>query len=441
MDSIDSIYYIAPPQGASIRMTNVTIFINGMYLKVQQGTVLIFNPMSSSQEHLAQMRDVQFHVGGITFQTKAEVAAALPYTFFKGQIHFPSVTPDQYTLEEVTGGLEFYPLIFDYLRRKFDDRSALLLRSTQDLSFAQFQRFQDVCNYLLPGLLSEEQEQHAVDTNQRAELLASKELMHSNDGAQFLQAVETAIDADDADAFRDLLLHKVNRLALGTLLSSIPVEQHLLLRICEVQLTPARVRMLTTLFHPKEFGGRFFFDAQGQSTVFTELIRISTLSSSTTSVHQRFMDFQEMVHHLVINLGMPIHITDKLFQINRRDKPSALLDLAKQYRAWIAFVAYAPYFSELEPTTTTSTTTNGVHPYNLISGHFLDFAFHPQDLLHADWPVCVQQLLPYISDDKLKMAEGQLMQTLTRRLSTNVDDLCCSCNDSCLRNPKDVTKR
>ena len=117
-------------------MTNVTLFINGMHLEVQQGTVLSFNPMSSSQEHLAQMRDVQFHVGGITFQTKAEVAAALPYTFFKGQIHFPSVTPDQYTLEEVTGGLEFYPLIFDYLRRKFDDYRALLLRSTQDLSFA-----------------------------------------------------------------------------------------------------------------------------------------------------------------------------------------------------------------------------------------------------------------------------------------------------------------
>ena len=119
-----------------------------------------------------------------------------------------------------------------------------------------------------------------------------------------------------------------------------------------------------------------------------------------------------MVHHLVINLGMPIHITDKLFQVNRRDKPSALLDLAKQYHAWTAFVAFAPYFRELEPTT--STTTNGVLPYHLISGHFLDFAFHPQDLLHADWPVCVQQLLPYISDDELKMAEGQLMQTLNK---------------------------
>ena len=179
-----------------------------------------------------------------------------------------------------------------------------------------------VLQYLLPGVLSEEQEQHAVDTNQRAELLKSKELMHPNDGAQFLQAVETAIDADDADAFRDLLLHKVNRLAFGALLSSIPVEQHLLLRICELQLTTARVRMLTMLFHPKELGCCFFFDAQGHSTVFTELIRISTFSSSTTSVHQRFMDFQDMVHHLVINLGMPIHI--------RRDKPSALLDLAKQ---------------------------------------------------------------------------------------------------------------
>ena len=154
----------------------------------------------------------------------------MPYTFFNSQTHFPSVTPDQYTLQEVTEGLEFYPLIFDYLLRKFDYSSALLLRSTQDLSFAQFQRFQVLCGYLLPGVLSEEQEQHAVDTNQRAELLASKELMHPNDGAQSLQAVETAIDADDADAFRDLLLHKVNRLALGALLSSIPVEQHLLLR-------------------------------------------------------------------------------------------------------------------------------------------------------------------------------------------------------------------
>ena len=57
-------------------MAHVALFINGMRLEVPQGTVLIFNPMSSSHKRLARMRDVQFHVGGITFQTKAEVAVA-----------------------------------------------------------------------------------------------------------------------------------------------------------------------------------------------------------------------------------------------------------------------------------------------------------------------------------------------------------------------------
>ena len=77
---IASIYY-APPQGASIRMTNVTLFINGMHLEVQQGTVLSFNPMSSSQERLAQMRDVQFHVGRITFQTRQRLQLLCPTPF------------------------------------------------------------------------------------------------------------------------------------------------------------------------------------------------------------------------------------------------------------------------------------------------------------------------------------------------------------------------
>ena len=146
--------------------------------------------------------------------------------------------------------------------------------------------------------------------------------------------------------------------------------------------------MLTTLFHPKELGGRFCFDPQGHSTVFTELIQIFASSSTTASgevpsVHQRLMDFQDMAPHLVIDLGMPIHITDKLFQVNKRDKPSPLLDLAKQLSAWTAFVAFAPYFRE-------------------------------QDILHADWPSCVQPLLPYISDDELAMAEAQRMQTLDK---------------------------
>ena len=52
------------------------------------------------------------------------------------------------------------------------------------------------------------------------------------------------------DDFCNLQLNKVNYLALGSRLSH-PVLS------CDVKLTPARLRMLTALFHPTEFGGKY----------------------------------------------------------------------------------------------------------------------------------------------------------------------------------------
>ena len=48
----------------------------------------------------------------------------------------------------------------------------------------------------------------------------------------------------------------------------------LLSEFCAFEPTPLRLRMITTLFDPNEFGGRFFSSEAIHPTVFTDLIRI-----------------------------------------------------------------------------------------------------------------------------------------------------------------------
>ena len=46
---------------------------NGMQVEVLEGTVLSFHPTSFSPYELSCMLTVEFHVGGINFETKEEV--------------------------------------------------------------------------------------------------------------------------------------------------------------------------------------------------------------------------------------------------------------------------------------------------------------------------------------------------------------------------------
>ena len=74
--------------------------------------------------------------------------------------------------------------------------------------------------------------------------------------------------------FRNLLLNKVNHLALTAYLQT-PLERDMLDTICDYKLTPAPLTRLTTLFHPREFGGSLFFldhTQENLSAAFTESI-------------------------------------------------------------------------------------------------------------------------------------------------------------------------
>ena len=92
---------------SNVALLNVLTGFIGMHLEVQKGTVLIFNPISSSSifhhKRLAEMQIVQLHASGIIVQTKAEVVVTFLYTFLTLHSHFHSVTPIQYKIEETKG--------------------------------------------------------------------------------------------------------------------------------------------------------------------------------------------------------------------------------------------------------------------------------------------------------------------------------------------------
>ena len=77
-------------------MPKVALLVNSMHLEVQKGiqVVLIFHPTSFIfHQHLRHMQDraVQFHVGCVIFQTKAEVLESPTAATFI--LAHPNVTP------------------------------------------------------------------------------------------------------------------------------------------------------------------------------------------------------------------------------------------------------------------------------------------------------------------------------------------------------------
>ena len=103
-----------------------------------------------------------------------------------------------------------------------------------------------------------------------------------------------------------------------------------------------------------------------------ELIRISgypllTASTRDWSVQHWLRDLQHIVHHVVINLGMPIlapNLVDKC-----KSKTLPLFDLAKYHHAWTGATAFAA----LHPTFLSKRINRMMGP-NLVSGRFLDFS-------------------------------------------------------------------
>ena len=77
-------------------MPIVLFFAREMQVEVAEGTVLRFHPTSHSPKELSRMLTVEFHVGGIIFETKAAVLEKVPGTFFytqhAHQLHIKGLT-------------------------------------------------------------------------------------------------------------------------------------------------------------------------------------------------------------------------------------------------------------------------------------------------------------------------------------------------------------
>ena len=405
----------------------IALFMNGIPVEVPEGTVLIFNPISLSVEALNAMPNVQFHAG-ITFQTKVAVLEKVPDSVFYKQHLFhdqhhnndneSEMETDRMHISEQEeqkdeNRIQFFSLIFDFMRRKYDDEYAL--PHIDQLSFQQMHHFKLLCNYLLPGMFlgwdtpscfeSDITASIMMDPNQQANLLASQELLSTDSFSNFLAEINAPIQNNNVHAFRNLLLNKVNRLAMRAWAWNQP-EEGLLHLLSNVEVTPARLQMLSILFNPHEFGGRFFLDSEGNHTVFTELIKSIAVPQTeyaleyrnSRSVEERFADLQAIVQHLVMELGMPVHVTNRGgFRILPYDEPLSLLDLAASHADWIAFAVFVHHFPRQDY-------------YNLVSGHLLTFCRSLP--VAADFPACVQLILPYISDSELKIALHQIKNTL-----------------------------
>ena len=372
----------------------VLMFMNSMQVEVSDGTVLVFNPTSLTSMELNSMADVRFLVGGcITFQTKKDVLETIRFSPLNRQGAFKSET-GHYILK-YSDGMEFYPMIFDFMRRKYENKYAVL--QTSQLPLEQLHGFKIACDYLLPGMFSP-----CVDENEKAAALASKELIRVNTFEYIEKEIIAAMKREDVQEFRHILLNKINRLAIGTYSRHFEIDKMLLQLMYDFKLTSARLEMITILFHPNEFGGRFFMSADGYCTIWTELV-IRTMVTSQykrkdRTLEELFAHLQMIIQHLVKNLEMPLKMTKMLSKISPCDEPQSLLDLTKTYCAWTAFAAFAPYFPELKD------------QHHLMSGGFLKF--EPSSDIHEDFPFCVKLLLPYITSEELEMANKQLIRTL-----------------------------
>ena len=375
------------------------LFMDGIEVEVPEGTLLIFNPTSKSPDALHGMKDVQFRAGGVIFQTKTDVLKEMDKPRF-AQFPFLEPTDDVAPIQinyqipadpKDEEAFKFYPMIFDFMRRKYDDKYAVL--HSHQLTFDEMQLLKRACNVLLPGMYQPPHE-WTDNPQKNADILASRELFRSEQYTEFVQQLHDYIRSDDADQFCALLLNRFNPLSIGAT-EFTPLEVTLLKTICDYPFTPARLRMLTALYDPNEFCGRFFLGTFGQATIFTRLVEYAlSKDGPPRTAEARFIDFQKIVKCLVMDLGMPLNIMGGRYNNDDNGIIRPLLDLAKESRSWIAFLTFVEYFPEL------------MHDqHNLVSGNFLRFT--PPQSIDPDLPFLLVQLLPYITTDELDTAVQQ----------------------------------
>ena len=308
---------------------HLLFFAHGMQVEVPQGTVLCFNPLSSllSPDQLSALPDIQVCVGGITFQTKKAVLDNASPSFFDALHSFESLTGHHHNNEddisvvvesgipmimiEDSEGVEFFPLLFDYLRRKFDhdlrqranndnDNTLVVMPYIRDLSRAQLHSFRLFCDCLVPGIFHDDHTANndvligcldMTEENKMAQLLTQKEFFgenphYSNNKMPLIDSIRS----NDLDIFRFLLLNHINRLSFERQ----QIEHDLLWIFCILDVTKERLDMLMTVFDPNQFGGRFFYTPENQMpNLFTDLARINRrpmipITGPERSVKNRF---------------------------------------------------------------------------------------------------------------------------------------------------------
>ena len=407
-------------------MHTLLFFAHGMQVEVPKDTVLCFNPISLSPERMSVMSSVHFDIGGIIFEIKKAVLQKIPDTFFSNKYFYESQKPTYNSTRiviEDSGGLEFFPLIFDYIRRKYDyecdqhNREDAPIPYTRHLSPAQLQDFKRVFQFCLPGMFYNESTTMTEDTNKMQ--LWGLDAVQENNLAAVLDKKELLVESDeDRHAllrsyvensslydFRFFLLNQVNRLSAGKRI----MERFLLGVFSEYEATPERLCMLSTVFDPYQFGGRFFLIGvhNVQYTVFSELIerwlRISQRrrGQAKRPVHKRFEDFKHIVECLVEDLGMPINIQGGFHFADEYHPAHYLLDWAAWLGSWMAFAIFLEYFPELKNS-----------PRFLVAGaHSMFHLGNRGPQFNDDLPFILNELLPYMSPDELLTAKFQFEDT------------------------------
>ena len=124
------------------------------------------------------MSGVHFEIGGIIVETKKAVLKKVSGTFFSGQHSYESrktTCSSSLIVIENSDGLGFFPLIFDYIQRKYDherdhhnqdnENAPAVIPYTSHLCPAQLQDFQLVFDFCLPGMFHNENTIMMEDTN------------------------------------------------------------------------------------------------------------------------------------------------------------------------------------------------------------------------------------------------------------------------------------
>ena len=205
--------------------------------------------------------------------------------------------------------------------------------------------------------------------------------------------------------FAFFLLNQVKPLSAGKGI----LHRFLLSKFSACEATPERLCMLTTVFDPSQFGGRFFLigHQNGQYTIFSELIerwlRISQRRGGQAKrpVHQRFEDFKRIVGCLVKDLGMPINIQGGIHFADEYHPAHYLLDWAAWLGSWMAFAIFLEYFPELKNS----------RRFLVAGAHSMFHLGNRGPQFNDDLPFILNELLPYMSPDELLTAKFQFEDT------------------------------